>query len=146
MGPTISLASDPKRHRRRLGDADRKGAQLVNWQGRRVLVTGAGGFIGSHLVESLASAGASVRALVHYNAFGSIGALRFVPDDVMRRIEIVAGDVRDPFAVRGYLRNTEIVFHLAALIGIPYSYIAPSSYVATNVEGTVNVLEGARNA
>lgn len=116
------------------------------WQpeGARVVVTGAGGFIGSHLTEALVGVGARVRALVHYNAQGSVGALAHASPAVLDDVEIVAGDVRDPFAVRGLLRGADAVFHLAALIGIPYSYVAPASYVATNVEGTLNVLEAAR--
>ncbi len=116
----------------------------MSWTGRRVLVTGAGGFIGSHLVEALVSHGARVRALVHYNALGSIGNLRYADRHVLEDLEIVPGDVRDPFAIRSVLRGSEVVFHLAALIGIPYSYVAPASYVETNITGTVNVLEAAR--
>ncbi len=109
-----------------------------------VVVTGAGGFIGSHVVEALARRGARVRALVHYNAQGTIGALRFIEPALLETIEIVRGDVQDPYAVRSLLRGVEAVFHLAALIGIPYSYVAPASYVATNIGGTLNILEGAR--
>jgi NAD dependent epimerase/dehydratase len=116
----------------------------MTWKGRTVLVTGAGGFIGSHLVEALAADGGRVRALVHYNAQGSIGNLRYVDAGLLSRVEIVAGDVVDPYAVQGYVEGVEVVFHLAALIGIPYSYVAPASYVATNVMGTVNILEAAR--
>ena len=117
----------------------------MSWNGRSVLVTGAGGFIGSHLVESLAREGAAVRALVHYDAQGSIGNLRFLEAPLLQRVEVVAGDVCDPYAARTYARDTEVVFHLAALIGIPYSYLAPASYVSTNVTGTVNILEAARS-
>src|SRR2546430_1020108 len=113
----------------------------MTWRGRSVLVTGAGGFIGSHLVAGLLERGAQVRALVHYNSRGSIGALRFLDPKVLGALEIVQGDVRDPHAVQSYIRGTDVVFHLAALIGIPYSYVAPASYVATNVQGTLNVLE-----
>ena len=109
-----------------------------------VVVTGAGGFIGSHLVEALATRGVQVRALVHYNAQGTIGALRFIEPAVLQAIEIVRGDVQDPYAVRSALQGAAAVFHLAALIGIPYSYVAPASYVAINIGGTLNVLEGAR--
>lgn len=113
----------------------------MKWRGRRVLITGAGGFIGSHLTERLVAEGATVRALVHYNALGSSGWL----DDSRARaeIEIVAGDVVDRDSVRQAMRGMETVFHLAALIGIPYSYQAPASYVRTNVEGTLNVLQAA---
>ena len=95
-------------------------------------------------MEALAEQGARVRALVHYNARGSVGALRFLDSAVLGALEVVSGDVRDPYAVRSFTRGAEVVFHLAALIGIPYSYIAPASYVSTNVQGTVNVLEAAR--
>ena len=114
----------------------------MNWEGKKVLVTGAGGFIGSHLTEQLVETGASVRALVHYNALGSWGWLDESP--VRNDIEVVAGDVCDRDSVRQAMQDTEIVFHLAALIGIPYSYHAPLSYVRTNIEGTLNVLQSAR--
>ena len=113
-------------------------------KGRIVVVTGAGGFIGSHLVEALVADGARVRALVHYNAEGSIGSLRYIDRRVLDAIEIVAADVRDPYAMRSLVRGAQTVFHLAALIGIPYSYVAPASYVETNVGGTLNLLEAAR--
>ncbi len=116
----------------------------MSWSKRRVVVTGSGGFIGSHLVEALVAQGARVRALVHYNAEGSIGALRYLDPKILKAVEIVAGDIRDPFAVRTLVHGQDSVFHLAALIGIPYSYQAPASYVATNIAGTLNVLEGAR--
>lgn len=103
----------------------------------RVLVTGAGGFIGSHLVDALVREGAEVRAYVHYNSRSDRGHLQ-------ADVEVVAGDVRDPFSVSRAVEGCEVVFHLAALIGIPYSYVAPQSYVETNVAGTVNVLEAAR--
>lgn len=112
--------------------------------GKRVLVTGAGGFIGSHLTEKLVEVGARTRALVHYRSNGSWGWLDRCP----RRgeIEVVAGDVRDDESVTRAMQGVEVVFHLAALIGIPYSYEAPSSYVRTNIEGTLNVLTAARQA
>jgi len=116
----------------------------VNWKGKRVLVTGAGGFIGSHLVEALVRRGARVRAFVHYNSRNDWGQLERVGPSVRERIEVVAGDVRDPFFVRGAVAGCETVFHLAALIPIPYSYIAPHSFVETNVVGTLNVLEACR--
>ena len=113
----------------------------MNWRGRRVLVTGAGGFIGSHLTERLVETGAAVCALVHYNAMGSAGWLDDSPirDDV----DIVSGDICDRDSVRQAMRGVNTVFHLAALIGIPYSYRAPASYVRTNIEGTLNVLQAA---
>jgi NAD dependent epimerase/dehydratase len=111
-------------------------------------VTGAGGFIGSHLVEALLERGARVRALVHYNALGCVGNLAFLDPKVLdsERLEIVAGDVRDARCVRDLVRGASRVFHLAALIGIPYSYVAPESYIQTNVRGTLNVLEACRDA
>jgi NAD dependent epimerase/dehydratase len=114
----------------------------MHLKGRRVLVTGAGGFIGSHLAESLVEAGAQTRALVHYRSNGSWGWLDSSPRKA--DIEIIAGDVCDRDCVVKAMRNTDAVFHLAALIGIPYSYEAPASYVATNITGTLNVLQAAR--
>lgn len=115
----------------------------MNWQGRRVLVTGAGGFIGSHLAERLVREGARVRALVRYNALGSWGWLDHSP--LAGQMEVLAGDVCDPFAVRQALAGREVVFHLAALIAIPYSYLAPASYVRVNVEGALNLLQASRD-
>lgn len=111
---------------------------------KKVIVTGAGGFIGSHLCEALVDEGAKVTALVKYNARGCIGNLALAHKDKRAEMNIVAGNIEDPHFVREICKGQEIVFHLAALIGIPYSYIAPSSYVRTNVEGTVNILEAAR--
>jgi NAD dependent epimerase/dehydratase len=115
----------------------------LNWDNKRVLVTGAGGFIGSHLTERLVREGADVKALVHYNALGNWGWLDFSPsrDD----IKIIAGDICDRDCVRQAMQDVDIVFHLAALIGIPYSYQAPASYVMTNIQGTLNVLQSARD-
>jgi NAD dependent epimerase/dehydratase len=113
--------------------------------GKRVLVTGAGGFIGSHLTDALVRDGARVRALVHYNGRGEPGQLSTLATDVQRSLEVVLGDVRDRTGVRRAIEGCEIVFHLAALIGIPYSYTAPQSYVETNVTGTLNVLEACRD-
>ena len=115
------------------------------WKGKQVLVTGAAGFIGSHLVEALVGEGAVVRALVHYNSRNDYGNLRFLGDEQLRNIEIVMGDIQDAGCVDLAVRGCECVFHLAALIGIPYSYVAPRSYVATNVAGTLNVLEAVRS-
>jgi NAD dependent epimerase/dehydratase len=115
----------------------------MTWQDKRVLVTGAGGFIGSHLVERLVELGASVRALIHYNALGSWGWLDYSPH--RERIEVIMGDLTDRDLVFQAARNVEIVFHLGALIAIPYSYQAPSSYVRTNIEGTLNILLAARD-
>lgn len=114
----------------------------MNWQGKRVLVTGAGGFIGSHLAESLCIQGARVRALVHYNALGSWGWLDH--SEQSGEMEIIAGDIADADSVRQAVKGVDIVFHLAALIAIPYSYVAPASYVRTNINGTLNVLQAAR--
>jgi NAD dependent epimerase/dehydratase len=112
------------------------------WKGKQVLVTGAGGFIGSHLAERLVEEGARVRALVHYNSLGSWGWLQDAP----RRgdMDVRAGDIVDRDGVQHAMEGVECVFHLAALIGIPYSYHAPEAYVRTNVVGTLNVLQAAR--
>lgn len=115
------------------------------WTGRRVLVTGAGGFIGSHLVELLVRAGADVRAMVRYNGRSDVGSLTDIDGRVRSAVEIVFSDITDPFAVRRVVHGMDTVFHLAALIAIPYSYIAPASYVTTNVSGTLNVLEAVRD-
>lgn len=115
----------------------------MNWANRKVLVTGAGGFIGSHLVEALAMRGAKVRALVHYNAHGSWGNLDFLPTEVKSEIEVIAGDVRDSFFIDSTVAGVQVVLHLASLIAIPYSYIAPQSYIETNISGTLNVLQAA---
>lgn len=112
---------------------------------RKVLVTGADGFIGSHLTELLLERGYGVRALCYYNSFNFNGWLEGV-DSHDGRLEIVNGDVRDPFFCNKIARDCEIIFHLAALIAIPYSYIAPDSYVDTNIKGTLNILEAARVA
>lgn len=111
---------------------------------QRVLVTGAGGFIGSHLVEGLVKQGHQVRAMVHYNFQNSWGWLDTIHKNLMENVEVVSGDISDPFFVRKAVTSCETVFHLAALIAIPYSYIAPASYVSTNVQGTLNVLEACR--
>ena len=115
------------------------------WHGRKVAVTGAGGFIGSHLVTRLVTEGASVKALVHYNSRGSYGNLELVPPAVLSGTEVVMGDIRDSFAMRTLAKGADIVFHLAALIGIPYSYVSPNDVVETNVMGTLNLLNAARD-
>jgi len=114
----------------------------MSFQGKRILVTGADGFIGSHLVEALVKAGASVRAMALYNSFNSWGWLDGL--SCVGKIEIVSGDIRDAEFVRGAVDGMDMVFHLAALIAIPYSYQAPRSYVDTNVTGTLNVLQAVR--
>ena len=116
----------------------------MHWNQKLVLVTGAGGFIGSHLVQRLVELGARVRALVRYNSRNDWGLLESLPPAVKNHLEVVAGDITDPFGVARTLGGCEVVFHLAALIAIPYSYIAPSQYVAVNCGGTLNLLEAAR--
>jgi len=111
---------------------------------KSVLVTGAGGFIGSHLVEELVKMNCHVKAIVHYNSFNRWGWLDSLPGDVMQNVEIFSGDIRDPNGMLEAMKGTEVVFHLAALIGIPYSYHSPDVYVDTNVRGTLNVLQAAR--
>jgi UDP-glucose 4-epimerase len=118
------------------------GERVMN--GTSVLVTGADGFIGSHLVERLVRDGAQVRALSVYNSFGSAGWLDRLDQDIRQKIEVRPGDIRDPYFVGEVMAGCDIVFHLAALIAIPYSYVAPQSYVDTNITGTVNILESAR--
>lgn len=111
---------------------------------KKVLVTGAGGFIASHLVERLIAEGAKVRAFVRYNSRGDVGLLRMVPVEAYSQLEVVAGDLRDVEAVREAMRDIDTVFHLGALIAIPYSYVHPREVVETNVMGTLNVLMSAR--
>lgn len=108
---------------------------------KRVLVTGAGGFIGSHLAEGLVKSGAKVRALAHYNSRNDWGLIELLPKEIKQELEVITGDVQDPFMVRKAVQGCDVVFHLAALIAIPYSYIAPESYVNTNIKGTLNVLQ-----
>lgn len=111
---------------------------------KKVLVTGADGFIGSHLVELLVKEGAHVRAFCYYNSFNSYGWLDGLPKETQQKINIITGDIRDSGSVRAAMKDMEIVFHLAALIAIPYSYYSPESYVDTNVKGTLNVLQVSR--
>lgn len=111
--------------------------------GKKVLITGAGGFIGSHLTERLVAEGAHVTALVHYNSLNDCGLLKYIPKSVFKEMKIVFGDVQDEYLMEKICKKQDTVFHLAALIGIPYSYVAPESYVHTNIHGTLNVLKSA---
>lgn len=111
---------------------------------KKVLVTGADGFIGSHLTESLVERGYEVKAFTYYNSFNSWGWLDSLPKEKLNEIEIFSGDIRDPNGVREAMRGVEGVFHLAALIAIPFSYHSPDSYVDTNIKGTLNVLQAAK--
>jgi len=117
----------------------------MNWKDRKVLVTGAGGFIGSHLVEQLLSRGAGVRAFVHYNSRRDPGLLAQLPAETMARLELIAGDLRDPQTVRESVTGMQTVFHLGALISIPYSYHHPGEVAETNMIGTLNVLQACRD-
>jgi NAD dependent epimerase/dehydratase len=118
----------------------------MEWQGRPVLVTGAGGFIGSHLTEELVRRGARVRVFLHYRATGERGLLELADPEVLDAVEVVSGDLRDGETVAEAVRGQDRVYHLAALIGIPYSYQSPRDVVATNVVGTLNVLQACRQA
>ena len=111
----------------------------------RILVTGADGFIGSHLVELLLDEGHEVRAFVYYNSFNSCGWIDSFPEEKKDKLEIFTGDIRDPNGVREAMKGIDTVYHLAALIGIPFSYHSPDSYVDTNIKGTLNVLQAARD-
>lgn len=116
----------------------------MNLKSKTVLVTGSDGFIGSHLTEELLRIGCKVRAFAYYNSFGSWGWLDHLAKDQLESIEVVTGDIRDRGSVTKAMEGIDVVFHLAALIGIPYSYDSPESYVGTNISGTLNVLEEAR--
>ncbi len=120
------------------------GGSGLKWISKKVLVTGAGGFIGSHLTERLIELGTDTRAFVHYNSLGRWGWLDYSP--LKSQVEVVAGDIADRDSVKQAVQGVDIVFHLAALIGIPYSYHAPLSYVRTNIEGTLNVLQASLEA
>jgi dTDP-glucose 4,6-dehydratase len=111
-----------------------------------VLITGADGFIGSHLTELLVNEGYNVKVFVYYNSFNSWGWLDTLPDNILNKIEVVTGDVRDASSVKQAMKNIDYVFHLAALISIPYSYQSPESYIDTNIKGTLNVLREAQYA
>lgn len=111
---------------------------------QKILVTGADGFIGSHLTEELVRQGYSVKAFVLYNSFNSWGWLDHSPKDILESLEVFSGDIRDPYGVKEAMKGCDIVLHLAALISIPYSYHSPATYVDTNVKGTLNVVQAAR--
>lgn len=111
----------------------------------KILVTGADGFIGSHLVEALVRQGHDVKAFVLYNSFGTWGWLDQAAADVQGRFEVFAGDIRDPYGVRAAMKGSDVVLHLAALIAIPYSYHSPDTYVDTNIKGTLNVVQAVRD-
>ena len=112
---------------------------------KKILVTGADGFIGSHLTEYLVCKGYDVRAFVYYNSFNSWGWLDSLPSEVIAKLDVFAGDIRDPNGVRTAMKGRDAVFHLAALIAIPYSYHSPDMYVDTNVKGTLNIVQAARD-
>jgi NAD dependent epimerase/dehydratase len=116
----------------------------MNLKTKKVLVTGADGFIGSHLVEMLLAHGCNIRAFVHYNSFNSWGWLDTLSPEIARELDVFSGDVRDPNGVLEAMQQCDVVFHLAALIAIPFSYHSPDSYVDTNIKGTLNVLQAAR--
>lgn len=117
----------------------------MNLENKKILVTGADGFIGSHVVEALVRADHDVRAFVLYNSFGSWGWLDRAAPNVRNRFEVIAGDIRDPHGVAAAMKGCDIVLHLAALIAIPYSYHSPATYIDTNVTGTLNIVQAARN-
>lgn len=125
-------------------DVDLK-AEAPGLMGKRILITGADGFIGSHLTEALVSAGFSVRAFVFYNSFNSWGWLDRADDRIKASLEVFSGDIRDESGVRAAMRGCDIVLHLAALISIPFSYHSPESFVDTNIKGTLNVVQAARD-
>ena len=118
----------------------------MKWQDKRVLVTGAGGFIGSHLVDELLHNGVEVTAFVHYNARNDWGMLEGRYNDKTPNLKVIAGDVTDSLFVKKAVSEKEYVFHLAALIGIPYSYVAPESYINTNIKGTLNIMQASLDA
>ena len=113
-------------------------------KGKKVLVTGADGFIGSHLVEALLEHGCDIRAFVFYNSFNSWGWLDTLPSEKLKKLDVFSGDIRDPNGVFEAMKECEVVFHLAALIAIPFSYHSPDSYVDTNIKGTLNILQAAK--
>lgn len=116
----------------------------MDLKNKKILVTGADGFIGSHLTETLVQKGYNVRAFVFYNSFNSWGWLDHSAPKIKKSLEIFCGDIRDPHGVRESMKGCDIVFHLAALIAIPYSYHSPDTYVDTNIKGTLNIVQAAR--
>jgi NAD dependent epimerase/dehydratase len=114
------------------------------YSGKNVLLTGASGFIGSHVLEELVLSGANVTALLHYNGSNNIGNLKYVDEKILSQVKIVFGDITDCFQMFSLVKGQDVVLHLAALIGIPYSYVAPAAYVSTNINGTLNILEAVR--
>lgn len=118
---------------------------MMNWKNKKILVTGADGFIGSHLVENLVAKGAKVRAFSFYNSLNNWGWLENLPKRTLKKIDVFTGDIRDPNGVLTSMGGVDIVFHLAALIGIPFSYHSPDSYVDTNIKGTLNILQAAKH-
>src|SRR5688500_139844 len=113
--------------------------------GKKVLVTGADGFIGSHLVEHLLRKNCSVKAFCYYNSFNTWGWIDTFPPEVQKQLEIFTGDIRDPNGVRTAVKDCDVIFHLAALIAIPFSYHSPDNYVDTNIKGTLNILQAAKD-
>ena len=120
------------------------GLDIRMGEGKKILVTGADGFIGSHLVEELVKKGYQVKAFIYYNSFNTWGWLDTLPQDLMQNVEIFQGDIRDPNGVWEAMKDVDTVFHLAALIAIPFSYHSPDTYVDTNIKGTLNILQAAR--
>lgn len=116
----------------------------MNLQGKKILVTGADGFIGSHLTEELVRKGAVVRAFVLYNSFNTWGWLDQVDSTILEALDVFLGDIRDPYGVKKAMQGCDVVMHLAALIAIPYSYHSPDTYIDTNVKGTLNIVQAAR--
>ncbi len=116
----------------------------MNLSDKKILVTGADGFIGSHLVEALIDKGFDVRAFVFYNSFNSWGWLDYLSKDVKQNLDVFSGDIRDPFGVKTAMVGCNVVMHLAALVGIPYSYHSPAAYIDTNIKGTLNILQAAK--
>ena len=113
--------------------------------GKKILITGADGFIGSHLIETLLKKSCQLKAFVYYNSFNSWGWLDTLSKETLKGVEIVTGDIRDSNGIRNEVKGVDIIFHLAALIAIPFSYHSPDSYIDTNIKGTLNVLQASRD-